>query len=1249
MALSERLQIIVTADAKGAARELKSIGDTSTRELGKADQKLKQLSASFTAFGAAALGAGAIATAGIFKLAQAAGDYGEAVSAATQVFGDEAVPVLEEFGKKAIETSGLSRRAAVDAARSFGTLGKSAGLLGNDLVDFSTDLTTLAGDLASFFNTSTDDALQAIQSGLQGQSEPLRRYGVFLDDLTLKEKARELGIYKGNAALTAQQKVLAANAVIFAQTTDAQGDFVRTSDSLSNQTRSFSAEIENLKVAIGEGAVPVFSELLGAASGLLDKFQGLGEGTQKLIGKIAAYAALGTAVVGATSLAAGAVLRLSAAYTLLASSAGSAAAATSTANAAAGASVAANTAAAAATRGSAALGALGIAAKGAGLALGTLVVSDIAFTAINNLNGVAEKGAAALDRLSDAAARGASTFEPFADAVAAEELTLRWSGLWEDFGAEIELVGTGIKAGVEDVQRTFDQFNPELQSKILDDLEAATAALDKNSDQYRTNTEFIDRNRTAVRFAGLDQVYLGKVTADTARSQDYLAGSTADAAGSLVDASEATERLEGAVKALEQRQKLMNLQWEAGEAAVKGYTAAVEQSSRLDNLVGAAIGAGRALRRLRDGFKPQTEATSTAAKTTDVLSESLNGLDRRAQQLDPSLSAIGIRLGALSAAADGFRRGIDESTNLDNRLGSAIDFGGAFKDFSRIAKRLPAEIDLVSITTGKLTRRQREALETVRRTGSATKDYLASLIETGKTSGEVTAEAARLREEFTKQLRAAGLTEEQIKKYLEVLGLTPEQVSTAIKVAGIEESRFKLDAYLKLLNGKIPPEVATQVVALIEKGDLDAAAKLLANFAKTNPVDIEVKPTTTPSGVQEGVNNASKQIKAAFEKVDKIDPIGILLGDYSEEQLDFLDEVIGFGKAASDALAQLFAKTKQDTGSTAEALATVTTAAGDLRAKFVELLNDNGITDSGLIAQLTELAGLSDPQIKVGLDGAMFEESVAKINILLGLLGDDLTPEEKWQIATELLDDDTLGAIAVMETALERLEESREIDIQTDQAQKNIRDLFQLWEQGRQSLFGGSFFTGPNPFMPGLDFGGLNPVNPAPQPSPPLGARPTTPKRPWRGFPYKPGYNSGGIIPGTGPDRDSVLAFLTPGEFVVKRKAVDMYGEEFLKALNAGQLEMPQFNTGGIVGRKSKDVIPAPDLSRRDDYRPRRPDSVDRTERLAAAITKLADAGSAQMPVTFNVSAVEPRETALEVVRKLSARRDSWRRSAGVY
>ena len=209
------------------------------------------------AIGAAVGAVGAFA----YKAIQAASDFDEAINKNKVVFGAISKEV-EAFARTANTALGLSETAALKAAGTFAIFGKSAGLAGKNLSDFSLDLVTLAADLASFNNTSVDDAITALGSALRGEAEPLRKYGVLLDDATLKAAATELGIYSGSKALTAQQKVLAAQKVIFDQTGDAQGDFGRTSDGLAAQQKILGATFDDIQQKLGKAFLPIFLKVV---------------------------------------------------------------------------------------------------------------------------------------------------------------------------------------------------------------------------------------------------------------------------------------------------------------------------------------------------------------------------------------------------------------------------------------------------------------------------------------------------------------------------------------------------------------------------------------------------------------------------------------------------------------------------------------------------------------------------------------------------------------------------------------------------------------------------------------------------------------------------------------------------------------------------------------------------------------------------------------------------------------------------
>jgi hypothetical protein len=240
----------------------------------------------------AAAGSVLVFTKGLLPAIQAASDLQENTSKIEVIFGD-AGRAVTDFAKTAARDIGQSQNQVLAAAGTFGTFGKAAGLAGDQLATFTNDFITLSADLASFNNTTPDEAINAIGAALRGEAEPLRRFGVLLNDATLKSAALELGIYSGSGALTAQQKILAAQKVIYEQTGDAQGDFERTSDGLANQQRILSAQFENVKTKIGELLIPAFSalvkflndEVLPAVDRVITAFgeQGLGAGLRQAV------------------------------------------------------------------------------------------------------------------------------------------------------------------------------------------------------------------------------------------------------------------------------------------------------------------------------------------------------------------------------------------------------------------------------------------------------------------------------------------------------------------------------------------------------------------------------------------------------------------------------------------------------------------------------------------------------------------------------------------------------------------------------------------------------------------------------------------------------------------------------------------------------------------------------------------------------------------------------------------------------
>lgn len=255
--------------------------DKFKKGLDKADNETKGFSSKLkSALKTGALAFGALgAAAGTFaaKIGKdavlAAADFNEEISKSEVLFGDTA-KVVQNFAKNASKALLLNRGEALKAASNFAIFGKAAGLSGKELADFSTDFVELAADLASFNNTTPEQAILAIGSALRGESEPIRNYGVLINEASLKQIALRDGIIKTTKeALTPEQKVLATTALLYEQTRDAQGDIERTRDSFTNTLKGFKQAWADIRIEIGENLLPIFQPLVAKIQDLLPTFR----------------------------------------------------------------------------------------------------------------------------------------------------------------------------------------------------------------------------------------------------------------------------------------------------------------------------------------------------------------------------------------------------------------------------------------------------------------------------------------------------------------------------------------------------------------------------------------------------------------------------------------------------------------------------------------------------------------------------------------------------------------------------------------------------------------------------------------------------------------------------------------------------------------------------------------------------------------------------------------------------------------
>jgi len=257
--------------------------DNATKSMGTLEKSAQKLGTTLQNVGKAMIVAVTIPLAMMAKDAVLmASSYEEGLNKVNVVF-EENGNIIEEWSKNAAKNLGMSQAAALEAAGTYGNLFTAQGMGTKAAADMSTALVQLAADLASFNNANPEDVLLALRSGLSGEIEPLKKYGVAMNEALMKTKAMEMGLGDNIQALTEAQKIQVRYALIMDQTTKAQGDFARTSEGLANQLRILKGHWGDTLKILGANLVPVVEKVLVQLNKWLEWFNAADPKTQKFI------------------------------------------------------------------------------------------------------------------------------------------------------------------------------------------------------------------------------------------------------------------------------------------------------------------------------------------------------------------------------------------------------------------------------------------------------------------------------------------------------------------------------------------------------------------------------------------------------------------------------------------------------------------------------------------------------------------------------------------------------------------------------------------------------------------------------------------------------------------------------------------------------------------------------------------------------------------------------------------------------
>ncbi len=180
---------------------------------------------------------------------------------------------VNRFAENAITQFGLGQTVTKKYVGTFGAMAKAFNFSNKEALAMSETLTGLTGDVASFYNLSSDEAYTKLKSVFTGETETLKDLGVVMTQNALDQYALANGYGKTTSKMSEQEKVALRYKFVLDKLNIANGDFARTSDSWANQTRVLGLRFNELKATLGQGFINIFTPIVKGINMVLSKLQ----------------------------------------------------------------------------------------------------------------------------------------------------------------------------------------------------------------------------------------------------------------------------------------------------------------------------------------------------------------------------------------------------------------------------------------------------------------------------------------------------------------------------------------------------------------------------------------------------------------------------------------------------------------------------------------------------------------------------------------------------------------------------------------------------------------------------------------------------------------------------------------------------------------------------------------------------------------------------------------------------------------
>lgn len=263
-----KISLDLSVNSKKFSKQIDGIGKQAKKSMGKLDIAMGNIIANLATKAVAAVGDF------VADSIKKGSDLQELDNVVSSVF-TSMTEEVENFADTALEKFGLTESQSKKMLGTFGAMSRAFGYTEKQAFAMSSALTGLAGDVASFYNLSHDEAYTKLKSVFTGETESLKELGVVMTQAALDEFALAKGLGHTTNAMSEQEKVALRLAFVQDKLAIAAGDFEKTSGNWANQTRILAGQFESLKAAIGQGLIAALTPVIRVINIIMGKLVAL--------------------------------------------------------------------------------------------------------------------------------------------------------------------------------------------------------------------------------------------------------------------------------------------------------------------------------------------------------------------------------------------------------------------------------------------------------------------------------------------------------------------------------------------------------------------------------------------------------------------------------------------------------------------------------------------------------------------------------------------------------------------------------------------------------------------------------------------------------------------------------------------------------------------------------------------------------------------------------------------------------------